>query len=66
MDDHYPDGECECHCPTCGESREPGPYGGFATCGDCYGGKEPDGEAFRGGEAAAYEREQMAGWQRLK
>jgi len=27
---------------------------------------EPDGEAFRGGEAAAYEREQMADWQRLK
>lgn len=27
---------------------------------------EPSGEAFRGGEAAGYEREQMAGWQRLK
>lgn len=27
---------------------------------------EPDGEAFRGGEAAAYEREQMAEWQKLK
>lgn len=27
---------------------------------------DPDGEAFRGGEAAAYEREQMAGYQRLK
>jgi hypothetical protein len=34
-------------------------------CEDC----EPsdlDGEAFRGGEAAAWEREQMAAWQRLK
>jgi hypothetical protein len=27
---------------------------------------EPDGEDFRGGEAAAYEAEQMAAWQRLK
>jgi hypothetical protein len=27
---------------------------------------EPDGEAFRGGEAAAYEREQMSAAQRLK
>lgn len=27
---------------------------------------EPDGECFRGGEAAAYEAEQMAQWQRLK
>lgn len=27
---------------------------------------DPDGEAFRGGEAAAYENEQMARWQRLK
>ena len=27
---------------------------------------EPDGECFRGGEAAAYEAEQMAEWQRLK
>lgn len=26
----------------------------------------PDGEAFRGGEAAAYERDQMAAWQGLK
>ena len=42
-------------CPRCGyhpdNDREP---------------PEPDGEAFRGGEAAAYEREQMAKWQRLK
>ena len=28
--------------------------------------REPDGECFRGGEAAAYEAEQMAEWQRLK
>ena len=27
---------------------------------------DPDGEAFRGGEAAAYERGQMIAWQRLK
>lgn len=27
---------------------------------------EPDGECFRGGEAAAFEAEQMAEWQRLK
>jgi hypothetical protein len=69
-------------CPECGEAcerdevdngvgMEPcGPWG----CPECqwFEGKEPrepgdpDGEAFRGGEAAAYEREQMAGWQRLK
>lgn len=38
-------------CLTRRENREP---------------PEPDGEAFRGGEAAAYENEQMARWQRLK
>ena len=43
-EDHYPDGECECHCPSCGEPREPDPFGlgYFATCGDCFGGREPD------------------------
>lgn len=41
---------CECQfCREWRENREP---------------DEPDGEAFRGGEAAAYEREQMARIQR--
>lgn len=65
---HYPAGECECHCDRCGAELEVSPYSNsvFATCGDCYGGAEPDGEAFRGGEAAAYEAEQMHGSRRLK
>ena len=43
-----------CECPACREwrdNREP---------------PELDGETFRGGEAAAYNAEQMAAWQRLK
>ncbi len=41
-------------------------------CDDCWEKRdnreppEPDGEAFRGGEAAAYQAEQMAAAQRLK
>ena len=41
-----------CECPACRtwrENREP---------------DEPDGAAFRGGEAAAYEAEQMHAWDR--
>ena len=37
-----------------------------ASCEDNYDPPEPDGEDFRGGEAAAFQSEQMAGWQRLK
>lgn len=63
---HYPEGECDCHCDRCGAELGLDPIYGvvYVTCGDCYGGAEPDGEAFRGGEAAAYEREQQAEIQR--
>jgi hypothetical protein len=66
--EHYPNGECDCHCPKCGKELETSPYSSkvFACCGDCYGGTEPDGEAFRGGERQAWEREQMAEGQKLK
>lgn len=43
-----------CECPDC------------RTWRDNREGPEPNSEAFRGGEARAYEREQMAGYQRLK
>lgn len=53
---------CECHCDRCGQPLEPDPIYGthYGGCGDCFGGACGDGEAFRGGEAAAYEREQQA------
>lgn len=59
-------GECECHCDRCGAALSLDPIYGtwYARCGDCYGGAEPDGEAFRGGEAAAFEAEQHARIQR--
>ena len=59
-------GFCQCHCDRCGAPLSFDLFIGkcYALCGDCYGGREPDGEAFRGGEAAAYEREQMARIQR--
>lgn len=65
-DQEHGDGMCECHCDTCGAELSLDPIFNrvYARCGDCYGGSEPDGEAFRGGEAAAYEREQMAHIQR--
>lgn len=55
-------------CGRCGKALEPSPYRStvFARCGDCDGGADPDGEAFRGGEAAAYAREQSIAAQRLK
>lgn len=61
-------GFCDCHCERCGADLELDPIFGkfYASCGDCYGGSEPDGEAFRGGEAAAYEREQMAEARKVK
>lgn len=37
-------------CPDCGDDEPP----------------EPDGEDFRGGEAAGYLAEQMSEWQKLK
>lgn len=66
-DRHQPEWDCDCHCPTCHAPLEESPYAStvFARCGDCHGGEEPDGEAFRGGEAAAYEREQQAYIQRV-
>lgn len=67
-EDRHGHGECECHCSKCGVALELDPIYGtvYATCGDCYGGGDVDGEAFRGGEAAAYAREQMAAAQRVK
>lgn len=55
-------------CPMCGAIYTD-PWGGRHynnSVGCCIEPPEPDGECFRGGEAAAYEREQMAAWQRLK
>lgn len=66
MSEMHGAGRCECHCDNCGEPLSLDPvYGRFyATCGDCYGGREPDGEMWRGNEKAAYEREQQAEIQR--
>jgi|SRR6185312_5626488 len=52
-------------CPRCGSTAD------FddALFEDLHYSDEPqelDGEVFRGGEAAAYQAEQMAAWQRLK
>mgnify|MGYP001575493848 CR=1 FL=1 len=44
-----------CECPKCRQWRAEHRDAG-----------ELDGEAFRGGEAAAFEAEQMHAWQRLK
>lgn len=61
-------GECERDMVDVGVGEMPsGPWG----CPECQWveGQEPgdpDGEAFRGGEAAAYEREQMSDAQSLK
>lgn len=53
-------------CLKHGKERPMSEYGiRYGGCEDCEPG-EPDGEAFRGGEAAAYQREQMAAYQRLK
>ena len=54
------------YCLKHGKELPIGEYGvRYGGCEDCEP-PEPDGEDFRGGEAAAYEREQMAKWQRLK
>ena len=51
-------------CIKHGKELPMGPYGHrYGGCEDCEP-PEPDGEAFRGGEAAAYEAEQMARIQR--
>jgi hypothetical protein len=61
-DDLDPDVYCLRH----GKEKPMSDYGvRYGGCEDCEPG-DPDGEAFRGGEAAAYEREQMAGYQRQK
>lgn len=60
FDDLDPDVFCLRH----GKPLLDGMYGYKASnCEDCEG-PEPDGECFRGGESAAYEREQMAHIQR--
>lgn len=65
MDD-FDDLDPDVFCLRHGKPLLDGMYGHKASnCEDCEP-PEPDGEAFRGGEAAAYEREQMAKWQRLK
>lgn len=51
-------------CLTHGKALPMGPYGiRYSGCEDCEP-PEPDGEDFRGGEAAAYESEQQARLQR--
>lgn len=56
------DGACECHCERCGAELSLDPIYGryYASCGDCFGGREPDGEEWRGREREAYEAEEMA------
>ena len=62
FDDLDPDLFCLKH----GKELPMGPCGHrYGGCEDCEP-PEPDGEAFRGGEAAAYEAEQMHAAQRLK
>ena len=64
MDDDFDDLDPDVFCLTHGKELPMGPYGTrYGGCDDCEP-PEPDGEAFRGGEAAAYAREQMAGIQR--
>ena len=55
-------------CPQCGAIYQD-PWGGRHynhSLGCCLEPGDDDGEAFRGGEAAAYEAEQQADCQRLK
>lgn len=53
-------------CLTHGKEKPMGEYGiRYSGCPDCEP-PETDGEAFRGGEAAAYLRDQMIAAQRLK
>lgn len=60
FDDLDPDMFCLKH----GKELPMGPYGmRYDGCEDCEP-PEPDGECFRGGEAAAYERDQMTRIQR--
>ena len=62
----FDDLDPDLYCLTHGKERPMGPYGTrYSGCENCEPG-DADGEAFRGGEAAAYEREQMADAQRLK
>jgi len=67
-DRHWLDEPCECHCEHCGAPLELSPYSSkvYARCGECFGGEAPDGEAWRGREAAASEAEQMVIARRLK
>ena len=60
FDDLDPDEFCLKH----GKPLAVGPYGMlWGSCEDCEP-PEPDGEALRGGEAQAYDRERMAHIQR--
>ncbi len=63
------DGGTWFYCSECKVSTPPTDQGECYTCGTVIVPQEPpdaDGEDFRGGEAAAYEREQCAEWQSLK
>jgi hypothetical protein len=72
-------GDCECGEPATKWWDEGEDYAFWTrqprytpVCADCWTRNdnreppEPDGEAFRGGEAAAYQAEQCAQWQKLK
>lgn len=66
MSGDFDDLDPELFCLRHGKELPMGPYGvRYGGCEDCEP-PESDGDAFRGGEAAAYERDQMAAWQRLK
>ncbi len=63
VDDVNPD----THCTRHGKLLLPSDYVGVLSsgCDDCEPG-DPDGDAFRGGEAGAFASEQQAAAQRLK
>lgn len=62
----FDDLDADIFCLKHGKPLLDGDHGCKASnCEDCEP-PEPDGEAFRGGEAAAYEAEQMYRAQRLK
>ena len=66
MSDNFDDLDPDLFCLKHGKELPMGLYGvRYSGCAECEQ-PEPDGEAFRGGEAAAYEQDQMAAAQRLK
>jgi hypothetical protein len=58
-DRHEPEYPCDCHCPVCHGPLSQVTGMLYAACGDCEGGRESDGEDFRGDQAAAFDREQQ-------